>query len=1709
KDIPSYQDLFGSLDYCACEDCQSVLSPAAYFVDLMRLINEDSTQGIQQPSDKRLQLFTRRLDLWDIPLDCENTNQVVSYLSLVNKILIQAIQTGEYGGETGKDPYLVLANANYPFNLPSNLPLDNLRCYLKQSKVSLVEIYRLFNVDDSQVSREMLSLSIEKLALITTGDKGKTQDQKEVDLKAYYGVSDLSTLSDVPTFMQQTNITRQQLENLIYQNLSADELDNIIIPNRFFINQDLQGDFIQIMVDDKTGAETLTNLNNDTLDKLHRFIRLADQLSWSYADLDWAWQATVATEEYFRGTDEAKTNLVIHYLSRLDHFHRRYKMPTDELCSFFGNIKTVGQGNNTVSQALFDRMFNQPIVFTDFSDEGNSTPYYNSDSLKAPYHPNYSANNSFLVNPLYGDTPLEWTYSVDTGDNKQYRAHLLSALQISDTDLDFILQQPDILRWALDNVIALDVPSLTQLYRFSQAAKLFNIPVIENILLCNMLDMFLIKGIDDLCNLEEWVDWLQASPLSTYQLHYLVNYPFEPMILLKPDSFVTVRTNSDDDVDADLSENIFDSLLSGKFITATGVVFNKKPLTRTSINKSLASLDLTSNQLGRIVNSLWSCFLLQNTPLKATNVSLKRVDVGYDSDAVLPLINALQASASEVLIKEDSFVSNDTENDTAISSVQSKEIFALLVDAELITSEGVVIHQPDTVIAYAELVVYERVLQSKYPSELQTIKDKHKGDWSAIKSDNEEKLAVIKSSYEADRAFKKSVLNKYLVLQTNTVQEKLANFLDSPVDRVNSLRRILPYSLPSTLEFTGEEDCFVSIKDSHLFKLSPTFTIDLWINVSQYSKVGQVIINQGNQWQLRRCDTDYLAFTLNMSSPLTVVVYHPGTCYWHHLAITYDGTDLTLYIDGLSSPVPSSVNKIKKQPTEEIRLGANQTDPSSFKGQMARVRIWEGATPEAEISQLMYDDTEQADNLQACWLLTAGCGRIVYNAAGVDYPGIISGKTLKWHNYYFNHLLAYSKKDNDKGMLADAQLLVAQLAKHNNVAQWLNVDAEVMQALVDNPSAFGLPGLPYGFTYSPALVRALNGYRAFSCEFKDDTNKLLSYFSLSCPDQPVVEQSQKIQTLSFITGWDEADIYVLENALLKNASKNKYDFNSMGGIVALQQCFQLAKRLNNQPHQLIDLVSLNDMSANNWDFYNQIATDVLQTSTALATTNNKAATDVIRQKSDQENARNLLAGYLLAQLNPIFNDIKTVDDLYAFLLVDVNMSGSTMISPIKLGINSLQLYVQRCQLSLENGATDNIPERQWQWMQSYIIWRANREVYLYPENYIDPSLRKLKTPLYQALQDELLQGDITEKIVNDALGHYVEGLAGIANMQIVDGYYCPFDKKIGGKTVDGETLFLFARSLSESGGFYYRALIVNDSQSRHVYSSWKKIDVAINADTVSGIYAFNTLYVFWVEQQKKRADNGQSSPWDITTATIKYAFQTLDKQWSPPQTLRKDIVIFVSDLLLEYSSHQYNLLGFSYDIDGDYTHTDSWKKVQVMVTEINNQDNIVVQYGDLVHSDQRSEPDEIKHSSGATEAVQFVVTLNEAAKSAYQVGLLHKTSLIPLFLLNQDLAVKQYKMDFSPRNEGSFAIKYETPLANAEGSFAIKYETLLANVDANHLLCYPPSFYGLTGYWTFNATHDNSITSDNRASTSGDSSWSSGKGDPLEYNKVLHTRVAT
>jgi antitoxin component YwqK of YwqJK toxin-antitoxin module len=50
---------------------------------------------------------------------------------------------------------------------------------------------------------------------------------------------------------------------------------------------------------------------------------------------------------------------------------------------------------------------------------------------------------------------------------------------------------------------------------------------------------------------------------------------------------------------------------------------------------------------------------------------------------------------------------------------------------------------------------------------------------------------------------------------------------------------------------------------------------------------------------------------------------------------------------------------------------------------------------------------------------------------------------------------------------------------------------------------------------------------------------------------------------------------------------------------------------------------------------------------------------------------------------------------------------------------------------------DSSDLKSWPWMKKYRVWEANRKVFVYPENWIEPDLRDDKSPYFKKLEKEL------------------------------------------------------------------------------------------------------------------------------------------------------------------------------------------------------------------------------------------------------------------------------------------------------------------------------------------------------------------------------------
>ena len=93
--FPNWNNLFKTGDLCECEHCRSVLSPAAYFADLLMFLKDRKATNPADPTSVKDILFSRRPDLGFLELNCDNALTPLPYIDVVCEVLEDVVAAGE------------------------------------------------------------------------------------------------------------------------------------------------------------------------------------------------------------------------------------------------------------------------------------------------------------------------------------------------------------------------------------------------------------------------------------------------------------------------------------------------------------------------------------------------------------------------------------------------------------------------------------------------------------------------------------------------------------------------------------------------------------------------------------------------------------------------------------------------------------------------------------------------------------------------------------------------------------------------------------------------------------------------------------------------------------------------------------------------------------------------------------------------------------------------------------------------------------------------------------------------------------------------------------------------------------------------------------------------------------------------------------------------------------------------------------------------------------------------------------------------------------------------------------------------------------------------------------------------------------------------------------------------------------------------------
>lgn len=285
--------------------------------------------------------------------------------------------------------------------------------------------------------------------------------------------------------------------------------------------------------------------------------------------------------------------------------------------------------------------------------------------------------------------------------------------------------------------------------------------------------------------------------------------------------------------------------------------------------------------------------------------------------------------------------------------------------------------------------------------------------------------------------------------------------------------------------------------------------------------------------------------------------------------------------------------------------------------------------------------------------------------------------------------------------------------------------------------------------------------------------------------------------------------------------------------------------------------------------------------------------DAIRPLEEKlrEKRRAALVAYLVVRPDAAKGEAWTdTNGMYSHLLIDVETHPVVLTSRLKQAIGSTQLFVQRCLMNLEPEViadeSKDIGWRQWVWMKQYRVWEANRKIFLYPENWVEPELRDDKSPFFLELENALLQSDVTSESAEQAYITYLARLDEVARLEVAGVFHQPGE---GGAP---DEYHVFARTHADPPTYFYRKWV---GQAR--WTPWQRLDLDIPGGQILPIIWNRRLYLFWPLFTRKTTQptSGGSGPNDVKTEPyfeIQLAWSEYRQgRWGPKKTTPVDVTL--------------------------------------------------------------------------------------------------------------------------------------------------------------------------------------------------------------------------
>ena len=1493
--LPNYSELFGSPDICECKHCRSVLSPAAYFIDLLRFLWRSGTNSDEKtPLDI---LTQRRPDLQYLPLTCENSNTLIPYIDLVNEVMEYYVANNSLdefkGFDTGdatteelranpqnfeKQAYSDLKNAKYPFTLPYHQPLDVIRTYSDHLKVSRYEAMKAMNPqpDDrtkKAIEAEALRVSEEIYTILTGETFDGTPDF--TDLWEYFGYDSSSKFENmqneddadgnprgVRVLLERTGLTYVELVELVktmfinpYQKY-LDFLQRIAPyvsdPASFYARlEEIEAGTLS-----SSGRSEITRALEEYNEACGTALTFADFSDWVADHLSEFRQVVTLYEP------ESRCNLETTKLRTIQSIYENRSTSgiTDETWSkmhrFIRLWRTLGWTIHETDLIL--SALGEENITTETISKLESVLLL-SDAAKVPLNQLgvlWGNIDTYGKRSLYGKLflsksiqEIEKVFQPDAEGNylrrehdedgelitlAKYQSSILAAFRITEEELDAILLQAQVI----------DEDGTVRNLNIDIDNEILNVPYLSTIYRYVVFSKALKVKIVDLCKL---VNMFNASPFSVWDKGR------EEFVDISPDATYDFFQQANSVKAAGFKPSVLEYILQGTLTadSSLGLDSNKILQTAKAIRDTFEAIEQAHPERPEV-------------PLTSEILTTK-LSLTFQPEIVSRFMGIVEGTESFETKTDDNLniiIPDDSAQDK-IEELVADGIFSALNDA--------------AVFLKAFSRKYSYVNASGKLTCTGVISDLERRVLEGLENVNPNFQEAVAELYAAPETFIRDNFNALL----EDPDEMKATLLDRPTqETAASLEDKLSYVyvryLPHLKQKLQKDTITQHI--AALIGLSQEATAlliadDLDVIISDLSRQGfSATYFSDAHWttEVLAREDGSIEFSWEDNAPDTLVPADNFSVRWQAYIAAPASGEYTFMVK-----VEEADETFRLYLDNTLILEKNSADSNT---------VWERNADlnaaEMHLLALEYAEVSNNAGVRLYWKKTDNAPSII--PASVAYPAaILDAFTEK-------AILCYRA----------AKFILGFGISDTELNHFLNYSEDF-----DDIDFMAL---------EPRHFERINKYMTLRDGVPQAQAFLSDVFALANRHDSLAEEDDLFETLRLATAWDETNLLFLIN---EHFELSIDDFKNE---IALNRIYKVMKIVSKTGISARIIV---EWGAAETDFSVLHETAKFLKNRVKAKYQDEEWLKLAGDLSDKirENQKQSLISYLLVQQNIHDAGVRNADGLFEYFLIDVQMGACMDTSRIVQASAAIQMFVNRCLLNLESDRSSGsekgispsaIDKDRWEWMQNYRVWEANRKIFLFPENWLEPEWRNDRSEFFRDLESYLVQNDITERTVEQGLRNYLTSLNEVANLEV-----CGMHQE---DAEDGELklLHVFARTNKTPYTYFYRTW-----NKYRKWSAWEKVQLDIrsveeedneNSDNC-GVHLIpvvwkQRLFLFWPEFFKKVVSESDSSQcakeaadipmsrlepgeyWEIKLAWSGY----VDGKWSPKQVSKKSIYVAIA-----------------------------------------------------------------------------------------------------------------------------------------------------------------------------------------------------------------------